>query len=239
MTCLWRSLLLGLVFTAVLSGCRSSGTPESAPESSVMPGINAEYLKPDLDVSKWVERFEGEGREIYTHRQEIVAFAGAKPGARVADIGCGTGLFTFLFSEAAGPKGIVSAVDIVPNFLKLIQERAQKAGARNIQTVLCTERSVELPPRSIDIAFLCDVYHHFEYPEHSLASIHRALKSGGELVVVDFIRVPGQSSDWILKHVRAGQEVVEAEIAAAGFRKVGEGGFLKDNYLLRFRKVGR
>jgi predicted methyltransferase len=108
-----------------------------------------------------------------------------------------------------------------------------------VQTVLCTERSVELPTHSIDLAFLCDVYHHFEYPQSSLASIHQALRPGGEMVVVDFKRVPGKSSDWTMNHVRAGQEVVEEEIAAAGFKKIEQADVLKDNYLLRFRKIGK
>jgi len=56
---------------------------------------------------------------------------------------------------------------------------------------------------------------------------------------VEFKRIPGVSSDWMLTHVRAGQEVFEAEIIAAGFEKLGEPLTLKDNYVTRFRKVGR
>ena len=83
------------------------------------------------------------------------------------------------------------------------------------------------------------MYHHFEYPHQSLASLHRALRRNGEVFLIDFNRVPGVSSDWILNHVRAGQEVVTAEFEAAGFEKVEEIPLLKDNYTLRFRKVGR
>ncbi len=89
----------------------------------------------------------------------------------------------------------------------------------------------------MDLAFICDVYHHFEYPHSSLASLHRALRPGGELVLVEFKRVPGQSSDWVLNHVRAGQEVFTAEIEAAGFKKAQEINLLKENYILRFRKT--
>ena len=227
---------------ASLTGCqthRAPSTSAAVAEKSVKPGINTEYLKPDLNVSSWVERFEKEGREIYDHRQKIVAAAKIRFRSVVADIGSGTGLFTPMLSAATGPQGRVYAVDIVPNFLKLIEERSAQAGLRNVQTVLCTERSVELPPNSIDSAFICDVYHHFEYPRQSLASLHRALRRNGEVFLVDFKRVPGVSSDWILNHVRAGQEVVTAEFEAAGFRKVEEIDLLKDNYSLRFRKVGR
>ncbi len=227
---------------AFLAGCETWHAPPAAPpmaEKSVKPGINTEYLKPDLNISNWVERFEKEGREIYDHREKIIAAAKIRAGSVVADIGSGTGLFTPLLSAATGPKGKVYAVDIVPGFLKLIEERAVQAGLKNVQTVLCTERSVELAPNSIDSAFICDVYHHFEYPRQSLASLHRALRRNGEVFLIDFKRVPGVSSDWILNHVRAGQEVVTAEFEAAGFKKLEEIDLLKDNYTLRFRKAGR
>ena len=72
-----------------------------------------------------------------------------------------------------------------------------------------------------------------------LASLHAALRRNGELLLVEFQRIPGVSSDWMLTHVRAGQEVFEAEIAAAGFVKVNEPLNLKENYVTRFRKLGR
>ncbi len=231
---------------ALLVGCRTPPSPHLSSaaatpptEQSVKPGINAEYLKPDLNVSNWVERFEKEGREIYDRRQAIITAAKVRPGSTVADIGAGTGLFTPMLSQAAGAKGHVYAVDIVPSFLKLIETRSTQAGLRNVSTVLCTERSVELPPNSVDSAFICDVYHHFEYPQQSLASLHRALRRNGEVLLIDFKRVPGVSSDWILNHVRAGQEVVTGEFEAAGFKKIEEVPLLKDNYALRFRKVDR
>jgi len=237
---LLRSTYLSLV--VLLTACRTPHPTKpqtSANETSVKPGINAEYLKPDLNVSLWVERFEKEGREIYDARQSIIAAAKIRSRASVADIGAGTGLFTPLLATATGPAGKVYAVDIVPSFLQRIQERAAQSGLPNVKTVLCTERSVELPPRSIDFAFICDVYHHFEYPQQSLASLHQALRPNGEVFLIDFKRVPGTSTEWILNHVRAGQEVVTREFEAAGFTKVEELPLLKDNYVLRFRKIGR
>jgi predicted methyltransferase len=227
---------------SALFGCRTSSTPGSpAPvaEQNVRPGVNTEYLKSGIIVTQWVERFEREGREIYDKRLQIVQAARIHRGATVADIGSGTGLFSMLLAEQVGPRGKIYAVDIVKEFLTHIERRAAQTGRRNVQTVLCTERSVELPIHSIDLAFLCDVYHHFEYPQSSLASIHQALRPRGEMVVVDFKRVPGKSSDWTMNHVRAGQEVVEEEIAAAGFKKIDQADVLKDNYVVRFRKIGK
>jgi predicted methyltransferase len=237
-----------LVLTAVVlsglafAGCQtrlSESAPSSVVEASAKPGVNAEFLKSSLNLTQWVERFEREGREIFTEREKIVAATKVRPGMAVADIGAGTGLFTPLFSEAVGPKGKVYAVDIAKDFLAHIDQRAAAAGLKNVQTVLCTERSVELPPNSIDLAFICDTYHHFEYPQSTMTSLHRAMRDGGEVVVVDFKRVPGQSSDWVLNHVRGGQDVFTAEIEAAGFIKTGQVDLLKDNYILRFRKAKR
>lgn len=229
-----------LAWASVGFGCRTdSGARGGATtEASVKPGINAEYLKPDLMVTQWVERFEREGREIYDHRERIVAAIGIRPGTAVADIGCGTGLFTPMLASATGPRGRVYAVDIVPEFVRLVGERSAKTGLEQVTPVLCTERSVELPPRSVDVAFICDVYHHFEYPGQSLASLRRALRRNGEVFLIDFRREPGVSSDWVLNHVRAGQAVVTAEFEAAGFEKVEEIDLLRDNYVLRFRKKG-
>ena len=222
---------------AVFTGCQS--TSKTAPETSVKPGVNAEFLKPDLQPVQWVERFEKEGREVYDNRLAIVKALHLRPGMTVADIGAGTGLFVPLFAEAVGTKGTVYAVDIAPEFVKHIQQRSAANGLTQVRTVLCTDRSVELPPNSVDVAYICDTYHHFEFPQSTMTSLHRALKPGGEVVVVDFKRIPGESSEWILSHVRAGQEVFEKEIAAVGFQKVGDVLKLQQNYVVRFRKVGK
>jgi predicted methyltransferase len=208
-----------------------------AQDASVKPGINDKFLDPKLNVEEWTKKFETESREIFHQREKIVAAAGLKPGMVMADIGAGTGLFTLHFAQAVGADGKVFAVEIAKNFLEHIKARAGKASASNVQTILCTEKSVELPEASIDLAFICDVYHHFEFPSASLATLHKALKPGGELVLIDFKRIPGETSDFIMNHVRAGQEVFEAEVIAAGFEKVSEvKDLLKENYFVKFRK---
>jgi predicted methyltransferase len=225
------TLALALAVLAVLAGC---ATPAAEPEVSVHPGINDSYV--DADVGQWVERFEREGREIYDRRHDIVAACALRPGMDVADVGAGTGLFVPLLADAVGPDGTVYAVEIVPEFVDHLSERAAAEGLTNVRAVLCTERSVELPPRSVDVVFTCDVYHHFEYPRSTMTSIHRALRPGGTFFVVDFERVPGESSDWILGHVRAGKDEVRAEIESFGFEFVEEIDLLRANYVMRFRR---
>jgi ubiquinone/menaquinone biosynthesis C-methylase UbiE len=184
-------------------------------------------------------RYEKAGREAFDRRQDIFKAAAVKRGAVVADVGAGTGLFTMMFAEAVGPKGKVIAVEIEKRLCEHIAKRAKEAGFVNVETVVCTERSVELPASCADVVFLCDVYHHFNHAADSMVSIHRALRPKGELVLVEFKRIPGKTKEWIVKHVRAGQEVFTAEIEAAGFKKVEEKDFMNENYFVRFRKVER
>jgi len=208
-------------------------------EVSVNPGINDKY-KNELKVDEWVKRFESESREVNVHREAIVHDVGLNPGAVVADVGAGTGLFTAPLAKAVGPSGKVFAVDIAKNFLDHIAAQAKAKGLGNVETVLCKDDSVELPAGSIDVAFLCDAYHHFEYPKSTMKSIHRALRPGGVLVVIDFERIPGQSRKWVIGHVRANKEQVTAEIRSCGFEPADDppaASYLKENYLLRFRKV--
>ncbi len=217
---------------------RSNDATPQGDDIGARPEINAPFLDPHLDVQQWIDRFEVESREIYSSRSEILKTIDLQPGQTVADIGAGTGLFTRLMSPMVGSSGRVFAVDIAPAFLQHINETAEKTGLQNITPVLCSRRSVYLPRGIVDVAFVCDTYHHFEFPRETLASILAALKPGGRLVVVDFIREEGKSSDWIVGHVRAGKETVRAEIETAGFEFVSEPAVagLQENYLFEFKK---
>jgi ubiquinone/menaquinone biosynthesis C-methylase UbiE/intracellular sulfur oxidation DsrE/DsrF family protein len=211
-------------------------TMVTAQEQSVRPGINDSFRNPD--VNDFVGKFEIESREVFALRKEIVAACEIKPGQTVADIGAGTGLFTRLFADAVGKEGRVIAVDIAQKFLDHIQRTSREADIRNIDTLLCKPDSTELPPNSVDVAFICDTYHHFEFPQKTMASLHRALKPGGRLILIDFRREAGKSSEWVLSHVRAGQSVFEREINAAGLRKVMQtDDLLKENYFVVFEKT--
>ena len=203
-------------------------------EPSVRPGVNERYRKGPVD--RFVERFEGPNREVAVHRDEIVAALAIDPGAVVADVGAGTGLFTFDLAEAVGPSGHVYAVDITPSFLDLLRRRASERGASNVTVVQADPKNAHLEPNTIDLAFLCEVYHHLEYPRTYLGSIYEALRPGGRLVVVDFRRDPNTSPAWVLSHVRAGEATVIEEITSVGFRFEGRAPGLSQNYVLRFRK---
>lgn len=212
------------------------GSSIQAQEKSVAPEINKAFRKPD--IADFQGKFEKEGREAFEHREVIVKACDIREGMQVADVGAGTGLFSRMFAPKVGVKGTVLAVDISEDFLKHIQVTAREQNLANIQTVLCKQDSVELPDSSVDLVFTCDTYHHFEFPFKTLSSIHRALKPGGRLIVVDYHRIEGKSTEWVMGHVRAGLDVVEKEITSAGFKRVGElKDVLKENYLVEFERV--
>lgn len=217
--------------------CSTTGTADQS-ESSVRPGINDDFLDPDLDVGEFTDRFEGESREVSVQRDAIARELRLEPGQAVADVGAGTGLFMDPLAAAVTPSGTVYAVDISPSFIEHLRARARASGLEQIEAVLCDERSVTLPPGSVDVVFVCDTYHHFEYPRSTLASIRSSLRSGGRLVIVDFERIPGVSREWILGHVRAGKAEVRAEVEAAGFEFLREatGLGLGENYFLEFAR---
>jgi len=218
---------------ALLAACAAPPPPASPRED-----LNARFLAPDLAVDEFTRVFEGESREVARSREGIADALGLRPGMAVADVGAGTGLFLEPFARRVGASGRIYAVDLSPRFREHLALRAQRSGLAQVEVVAASESSSGLAPASIDVAFVCDTYHHFDQPGPTLASLRQALRPGGALVIVDFERLPGTSADWILEHVRAGKPEVIREIEAAGFafeREVPVEG-LRDNYLLRFRR---
>ncbi len=218
-----------IVIVSVAMACEAEAQKES-----VKPGINDQFKNPQVD--SFVERFEKEGREIYDKREEVVAACGIKEGMNIADVGAGTGLYTRLFAEKTGPKGRVYAVDISDKFVDHVVASSREQGLANVVGVVCKSDSAELPPASVDVVFICDTYHHFEFPQSTMESIARAIRPGGNLCLIDFVRIEGVSSDWVLGHVRAGKEVFRKEVEEAGFEFVEEVKLLDQNYFLKFRK---
>lgn len=182
--------------------------------------MNKKFADLNADVQEFIQRFENDARDVYRQRHAIVQAIGLEPGVAVADIGAGTGVFTHLFADAVGPEGSVFAVDIGPAFLKHIARKAHEDGHEGIvRTVLSTQTSAELPPGSIDVAFLCDTYHHFEHPDAMLTSIHKALRPGGRLVLIEF-DLREDSSDYVKQRARAPRDVYINELRAAGFDRI-------------------
>ena len=242
-----RRYLTLFTLTLPLFSCSCEGIkpPPSRPlepppeEVSIKPGINDDFLKSDVDLAKWKSTFENaEAREIAQQKEAIVASMKLKKGQDVADVGSGTGLFLKPLADSVGVAGKVYALDISAPFVDGLKKRVKLEGLEQVEVRLSKERSVELPALSIDAAFVCDTYHHFEYPQHVLYSLYKAVRPLGSLYVVDFERIPGQSRQWVLDHVRCDKKTTIKEIEQAGFHFEEQISMpsLKENYILRFSR---
>ena len=223
--------------TAPSEPAATAGEPADPELVSVRPGINDRYFEEGA-VEEWGEVLERERREVIEHRDAIVAALELEPGLAVADIGAGTGAFIAGLSAAVGESGKVYAVDIVPAFLDHLRARAQAEGLANLEVVEGTTTATNLADASVDLLFMSDVYHHIEYPEVYLDSLFAALRPGGRLVIVEFARVPGKTSERMMKHVRQDQATLTAEVTGAGFtleREIETIPF-EENYMLVFRR---
>lgn len=209
------------------------------PEVSVRPGINSAWTGPN--VAALVAQIQDDRREIYRERASIAGVLGLQVGNDVADVGAGSGFLAEEFARHVGPSGRVYAVEINPTLVAFIQSRAEGQGLTNIRAHQGMETRLNLSRReggSLDFAVLADSYHHLEYPKSMLHSMARLLRRRGQLIIIEPHRIAGQSPEAVLEHVRLGKEEVIREVTAAGFVLVDEppAPFLKQNYILRFRK---
>ena len=143
----------------------SFAAPLGAAEQAKPEDINAKFRNPDVVQS--IRSFEGESREIFQKRDEILAACDLRAGIDVADVGAGTGLFTRLFASRVAP-GKVYAVDISQKFIEHIEKTCRDEKLDNVQGIVCGDYSTELPANSVDLVFVCDTYHHFQHPEKNL-----------------------------------------------------------------------
>ena len=172
-------------------------------------GIGKVYLGREIAkvmghlAAPWLEREEREQEEKPALVMELLSL---KPADVVADIGAGSGYYTRRMARAVGDKGKVHAVDIQPEMLQLLTNRLAAEGITNVVATLGTEESPQLPPNSIDLALMVDVYHEFSFPFEMTAALCEALKPGGRLV---FIEYRGEDK-WV--PIKAHHKMTEAQL---------------------------
>ena len=116
----------------------------------------------------------------------MLANLGVKPGMTVCDMGCGNGFHALKLARMTGPTGSVLAVDVQPEMLKLLRERTEKEGLENITPILGSFHHPRLPPNSVDLILLVDVYHEFSHPVSMLKGMRESLRPEGVIVLVEF-----------------------------------------------------
>jgi 2-polyprenyl-3-methyl-5-hydroxy-6-metoxy-1,4-benzoquinol methylase len=219
----------------------------------------AEPLAIDMDIDRSVEippaATHHMGREIaqtmhYTgapwlvresrQREEdcrlLLEALAIKKGQKICDLGCGNGFYTLELARRVGPEGIVYAVDIQPEMLRMLARRAAEEGLENIRPILGTFIDPRLPKGEVDLVLCIDVYHEFSHPEQMLARIRESLAANGRLVLAEF---RGEDPAVPIKPLhKMTKAQVRAELEPAGFRLEREFDRLPWQHLLFFGADG-
>jgi predicted methyltransferase len=208
----------------LLAAAVSAQTP--TPQQPQQPRPTSTPYSGDLSI------FEYPDRDQKLQPNRIMDLLHVTPGKTVADIGAGSGWFTVRAARRVGPKGTVFAEDINPKAIEYIQHRAQQEDLANIRTVLGTPDDAKLPPHAVDAVLLLKVYHEIAHPVLFMQILRASLAPHARVAIIDR---NGTGTDHGLN-----REVVEREMAEAGFRKVGLYDFTKadgQDYFLIFEAI--
>jgi precorrin-6B methylase 2 len=184
--------LLSLFVAGALAGAEPPKPPEPLYETRTEHDPNGTgkfYMGREIALvmghlaAGWLERPEREKEEEPAKLMEALKL---KPGDVVADVGAGSGYFTFRIAEQVGDKGKVLAVDIQEEMLDLIRQRMKAKKVTNVEPVMGTVTDPKLPEGAVDLILMVDVYHEFSHPYEMTAAMVKALKPGGRLVFVEY-----------------------------------------------------
>ena len=198
---------------------------KSKPKSKIPEGLDfymGREIAPTMHFAgaEWLIRNEREREERCSM---MLANLGLKKGMTVCDMGCGNGFHTLKIAQllqTAGSKKVVYAVDVQPTMLKLLRTRMEEQGIDNVIPILGSYHSPRLPPNTIDLILLVDVYHEFSHPEQMLAAMKKSLTKDGVLVLVEF-RTEDKSVPIKPEH-KMSKVQIEKEMSANGFKLVKE-----------------
>lgn len=185
------------------------------------------------DADKWAKVFDDPERDAWQKPHDVIQALALKPDAIVADIGAGTGYFSVRIAHML-PQGRVYGVDIEPDMVKYLSDRARREGLKNVTAVAGKPGDPRLPEKA-DLVVLVDVYHHVEDRERYFRNLQMSLKPGGRVAVIDFRMDspvgPPQSA-------RIAPDRVKAELKRAGYALAQEHAFLPNQFFLVFRPAG-
>jgi len=176
-----------------------------------------------------------ETREKEESTQRFLKELNVQKGWTVCDLGCGNGYYTLPLARMVGEEGKVIGVDIQPEMLDMLQERASERGIENIETRTGTVVDPNLEPNTIDLMILVDVYHEFSHPEHMLKEIRESLKPTGRLALLEF-RAEDPEVPIKPEHKMSKEQILK-EYTANGFKLVREFDELPWQHLMFFQRA--
>jgi cyclopropane fatty-acyl-phospholipid synthase-like methyltransferase len=182
------------------------------------------------DADSWAKVFDDPERDRWQKPHEVIMALKLAPDAKVADIGAGTGYFAARVAHMM-PKGRVYAVDLEPDMVKHLRERAKREGLNNLMAVQAKPDSAELPEK-VDRILLVDTYHHIGNRIAYFKRLRDSLAPDGHVAVIDFT---AESPIGPPKSDRISTRKVAEEMTLAGYAQVAQHGFLPNQYFLVFR----
>lgn len=184
------------------------------------------------DAEKWAQKFDDPKRDEWQKPDEVVDALRLGQKAVLADIGAGTGYFTVRIAKRY-PEAKIIAVDIEPDMVAYVSNRAKAAGLKNVETELTfADKEVTLPEPA-DVVFIADTYHHIPDREKYFVQLGKFLKQEGQLIVIDFKL---DSPEGPPQEHRISPEQVKEELKSAGFEQVKTIETLPYQYFLVFHK---
>lgn len=179
-----RAVISVVAVLATLAGSAVARSAEADQTQRRHP-VSGRVFAPVMGVAGagWLERAEREEEESPSKAIEAL---GLTAGMVIADIGAGSGYYTSRMAKKVGPTGRVYATDIQPGMIAILERRIKAEGLTNVTTVLGAMDQPSLPPQSIDLAIMVDVYHELQQPQLFLQRLKAAFKPGGRLVLLEF-----------------------------------------------------
>jgi ubiquinone/menaquinone biosynthesis C-methylase UbiE len=184
------------------------------------------------DPKAYIGALEDPQRDAYQKPHEVLTALSLKPGEVIADIGAGSGYFTFPIAHHLGPEGKVYAVDVSPDMILHLNRRIRDLKTTNVVTVLADPDDPLLPEQSVNRFFICDVWHHVENPSKYLGMIKKVLKPGGQVIMIDFQKKELPFGPPM--EMKIARKDLIKQMESNGFRLAKEHSFLPYQYFLVF-----
>ncbi len=181
------------------------------------------------DVKRWA--YEGFDRDEWQHPEEVIQALTIKSEEQIADLGSGSGYFTFRLADAVGPSGQVYAVDIDADMNAHLAKRLQEKGYKNIQVMLAKPHDPGLPENGVDLIFSANAYHHLENRLSYFANARKYLRPNGRIAIIDF---NGEGLLQQLSGHYTPSDVIQRELQEAGYALERELTFLPKQVFLIF-----